>query len=172
MHYCVKVFYFLLISSTNGNISSCSVSNSRRNAVMFSQRNPSHIHSTDTELYSTGEYNKHCGNHPFVQGWKLHLPGYQPVWNSRGRTPSQFYKWGFFSFLSFLFLKCLRVSPRENTRKRPVMAFWVQSAKPLYCEKWTGWKLWLKVKFHSVHIVIKVLFLPTGLWGAACEFII
>ena len=47
---------------------------------MFIQRNSSHIHSTDTELYSTGEYDKHC-NYPFVQGWKLRLSGDQPVWN-------------------------------------------------------------------------------------------
>ena len=55
---------------------------------MFSQRNTSHIHSADTELYSTGEYNKHR-NHPFVQGWKLHLPGHQPLWSWHERTPSQ-----------------------------------------------------------------------------------
>ena len=37
-------------------------------------------------------------------------------------------------FLSDI-VQCLRVSPRITSRKHPVMALWVQSAKSLYCQK-------------------------------------
>ena len=47
---------------------------------MFKQRDSSNIHSTEMELDSTGEYNKHC-NHPLEGGRKLHLSGREPVWN-------------------------------------------------------------------------------------------